>query len=576
MILEIGNWKLEIKNWKHLITIYYLLFTVSQSFAQEELKSKKIETIDGKKYYIHTVEKGQTLYAISKEYAVSVNDIIIENPEAIDGISPGETLKIPFAKAPKQKSLSKVDSSKYIFHKVEPKQTLYSISKMYSVSIETLNTINPELKDGLKVGQIIKIPSDKKVVKDEKKKIVQEEKKPVDEISKKPAAEQSKVKVNEIAEDTIKAFKNEYNIAFFLPFHLDENDPAMIDSLSQDESKISSKTKLALEFYEGAMISVDSLKKEGFKTKIFVYDLDDSDSLKLQSLSKNKELLSMDLMIGPIYSNSFIEIANFAHKHKVAIVSPLSQMNKILLSNPYASKASSSTTSQLEQMANFIVEKYRKKNVVVLNSTNIKELPYTTSFTKAYNDQLLKYPSERDSVREVIYNGKDFDGIGKNLSDTAMNIIIVPSNNQVYVTELLSKLNSVIDKHKIILFGMQSWTSFDNLDIEYLNNLSLHLPSNSYIDYDSEQVKVFAKKYRSQYKTDPSNYVYQGFDVTYFYLNALKKFGSRFEKKLPDLNEKGIQIAFNFYQTTVESGYENRFCYILMYQDYKLVDASKE
>ncbi|HRD38856.1 MAG TPA: LysM peptidoglycan-binding domain-containing protein, partial [Bacteroidia bacterium] len=62
--------------------------------AQE--KSTDIRTINNKKYYIHKVEKGQSLYAISKIYGTDVNVILADNDEAIDGIKPGQELKIPF------------------------------------------------------------------------------------------------------------------------------------------------------------------------------------------------------------------------------------------------------------------------------------------------------------------------------------------------------------------------------------------------------------------------------------------------------------------------------------------------
>ena len=82
-------------------TLILLLITAS-SFAQKkddtEGKSKKTEVIAGVKYYIHTVERGQTLFAIAKIYGRTVNDIVIENPESIDGIKPGQELKIPFDK----------------------------------------------------------------------------------------------------------------------------------------------------------------------------------------------------------------------------------------------------------------------------------------------------------------------------------------------------------------------------------------------------------------------------------------------------------------------------------------------
>ena len=60
-------------------------------------RSEKIETIDGKKFYIHSVEKGQTLYSISKTYGTTVDIILANNQDAIDGLKSGDKLKVPYS-----------------------------------------------------------------------------------------------------------------------------------------------------------------------------------------------------------------------------------------------------------------------------------------------------------------------------------------------------------------------------------------------------------------------------------------------------------------------------------------------
>jgi LysM repeat protein len=134
-----------------------LYFAAVTSFAQEKEsteihKTKSSATIGGINYYLHTVEKGQTLFAIAKFYKIEVNDLVIENPEAIDGLKPGQVLKIPIQKKKTVKS-EVVDTSNCIVHVVEKGQTLYSITKQYNVTDDVLKKLNPELLNGLKTGQ---------------------------------------------------------------------------------------------------------------------------------------------------------------------------------------------------------------------------------------------------------------------------------------------------------------------------------------------------------------------------------------------------------------------------------------
>src|ERR1041385_5450837 len=105
-----------------LLPLFLLAFSL-HAFSQNGAikKSTKTEVIEGKKYYDHKVEKGQTLYAIAKAYDLSVNDILLENPDALNGIHPGQVLKIPFEK-PVVKPIA-ADTG-YFIHKVESGQTL--------------------------------------------------------------------------------------------------------------------------------------------------------------------------------------------------------------------------------------------------------------------------------------------------------------------------------------------------------------------------------------------------------------------------------------------------------------------
>ena len=553
-----------------------LLFTLTSSsvYGQEKEsadihKTRSSATINGLKYYLHTVEKGQTLFAIAKFYGRDVNDIVIDNPEAIDGIKPGQTLKILIDKK-KSSEITAQDTANYILHTVEKDQTLYSITKQYGVSAEKLKTLNPELKDGLKVNQVLKIPSLKpkteittpvttttlttNVIKDDKAHSTD-------------AADRSSLGYANYKGSK----KDEYNIAFFLPFHADEANSLDVEKIIKGDVQLPNKTSVALEFYEGALLAIDSLKKLKLNAKIFVYDIDDKDSLNISNILKKPELGEMDLMIGPLYGSSFMPIAAFAKEHNIAIVSPFTQINKILFNNPFVSKVCPSINLQVEQMAHFVVDTFKTQNIILVNNGSVKEVSFLNTFKAKANADIIKagFPPS-DSVKE----GYGLGGIQSLLSSTKVNVVIMPSNNQSVVTDYISKLNVMRDKYKIVLFGLQSWMNYDNLDFEYLNNLSLHIPSNIFIDYSKTPTQNFIKKYRDTYKTEPDTYVFQGFDISYCFINSLLQNGSGFLKNLPEVNYQGFGSNYTFSQFPSESGFENKFVYILKYQDYQLMKAN--
>lgn len=602
MNLEIKNEKLKMKNCNHnsfilLCTLCFILCTSLISFSQEKSagnfkKNKTITTIGGVKFYMHTVEKGQTLYAIAKLYDLSLNDIVIENPEAIDGIKTGQVLKVPVNKAKKSElnttaaiaGTHKDNATNNNLHKVEAGQTLFSIAKQYDTSIEKLKELNPELKDGLKGGQTLKIPpstSKAEPIKTAKISNPLVEKPVLTETVRSSGKAIIKPDITSILapSDSLHIsginysgkLKDEYAIAFFLPFHAEEANVIDIDQITKGDAQLPNKTTIALQFYEGALLAIDSLKKQKLKAKIFVYDIDDRDSLNILNLLKKPELSKMDLMIGPLNGSSFMPVARFAKEHAIPIVSPFTQINKILFDNLYVCKVLPSTTLQVEQMAVYVVDSFHSQNIILVNDGNFKELSLYNSFkntaNKAFKQSVLK---TADSLKEVNSLAK----IESMLNPSKLNVIVLPSNNQSYVTEFISKLNTLRGKNKIMVFGLQSWINFDNLDFDYLNNLSLHVPSNNYIDYQNPKTQNFIKTYSDKFKTDPEIYAYQGFDVAAYFISSLQKNGTGFLKNIVDEKYQGIETHFNFMRYSSNSGFENKFVFILKYQDNKLVKAN--
>ena len=123
-----GN-KLKKNNTYHLILMVVFLATAQLGIAQAD--SLEIHQIKGKEYYIHIVEKGESLYFVHKKYNVPLEVIKKENPSVADGLSIGEKIFIPVKKDIEVEI--KADGN-YINHEVKKQQTLYSIAKLYKVN----------------------------------------------------------------------------------------------------------------------------------------------------------------------------------------------------------------------------------------------------------------------------------------------------------------------------------------------------------------------------------------------------------------------------------------------------------
>lgn len=510
-------------------------------------KSKKTEVIDGKKYYLHTVEKGQTLFGISRAYGLTTNDILVENPDLINGsIKPGMVLRIPAEKPlppakPSQTTpqTAAKDTATFLFT-VEPGQTLYSIAQQHKTTVERLTELNPQVKTaGLKAGQQIRVPG--------------------------KAQTTVSLPANVALADTVFRVNKKalYNVVLMLPLQL-----AQVENIQPENDKgpgFSLKAEATMQFYEGALLAVDSMKRRGMKVKLHVFDVGANDSLNVEKILARPELQQADLILGPLDPEPFRKVADFGQKRSIAVISPLAPNNSLLFKQPTVSKVVPSLSTQMKQLAEYLNTTSANDQIILINSGSPKELQMVNTFRTAFDQ--LRVAQGKDSIAYI--NGSS--GIEAKLKKGQKNIIVVPSTSQAFVTGLLLTLKGLAEKYTIEVYGMQKWMEFENLDREYMQTINLHYISHYFIDYEDPATKRVLLQYRAAFKGDAGQYVLAGYDVTLFFLNALFEDGTFFYMKLDTRKGDGLQQRFEFYRSEEESGFDNKAIRIVKMEDYKLV-----
>jgi LysM repeat protein len=130
------------------------LFALITSFSVFASPADSVgrETINGKVYVLHRVELKETLYGISKRYGTTVEAILQQNPNADGGLDVGQIIKVPYVSSPKK--VSNNTSNKHI---VAEKETLYSVARLYGISVDDLRQMNKLTSDALSNGQELTI-----------------------------------------------------------------------------------------------------------------------------------------------------------------------------------------------------------------------------------------------------------------------------------------------------------------------------------------------------------------------------------------------------------------------------------
>ncbi len=137
--------------------IFFLAINCSAALAQNNKTTAAITNERDSNIFYHTIQRGETVYSIATMYGVKVNDIYKLNPESKEGIKVGFKLMIPQLD-PDVKGKSN-GVANYSFHTIKAKETLYSVSRLYTVPADQIVDANPGLSaETFSIGKTIRIP----------------------------------------------------------------------------------------------------------------------------------------------------------------------------------------------------------------------------------------------------------------------------------------------------------------------------------------------------------------------------------------------------------------------------------
>lgn len=567
----------------------YLGLQVDQAL-KIPLKSDEIISGDEDEDYIyHIVKRKENLTSLTRKYDVSLSEIYAANPGLDKHIRVNQVIMIP------KKRLSTIGKAKdetgrFIYHEVKPREGFYSLKRQYGVSEEVVRKLNPEqTADGLKLGSILKIPKDINDTITTTKPISFE----VDIIE---TPEEYHPAVSVIC-DTFQynRWRDIFNVAILLPFTEPEKGivdttetaveltPLEIQKKQEEAKKISHHTANFLDFYQGALIAIDSLKTMGISINLTTYDTG-------KSSKKTKELLLEDgvenanLIIGPAYPECLKLVAEFALENRIPIVSPLSSNNFMLHRNPYLFQINPSFLTQLEEFTSTI-DLCNGDNIVLIHEDDSTNASMVNSYKKMVNSRIDECPSSHlIHFKEVKYKAgsatpKIQELIGQSLSLDRKNIILVPSNNEAFVSDLFGNLHTLLTvyKYPISVYGLPRWQRFRNIQVDYFYELNLHLFTPFYVDYKRREVKTFIAKYRDSFRAEPSQFAFQGYDVMFYFLSAMQSYGIDFQFCIHNHKRPLLQSDYTFKQENSLHGYENRLVNIIRYTpDFDIVIENTE
>lgn len=312
--------------------------------------------------------------------------------------------------------------------------------------------------------------------------------------------------------------------------------------------------QIALDFYSGALMAIDSAKTLGLSTHLQVFDTQQSAG-HIRQIIDSHNFRNTDAVIGPLIQAHAETAAAELSRVNVPVVSPLTKKETKYLDNFYQTRPSEEMLENA--MLSYLAKNAPGKNVVII----------ADAASGAIKSKLLQImPNAR------IVNPREGSYVNQEQLTSALvkgrrNWVILESDKINIISNATSYLNSLADKYDITLFTTHKNNSFenDNVSSSHLSRLHLHFPSVDK-EYDKEAPASFIAAYKDKYGVVPNTYAVRGFDVTYDILLRLASAENLAESMKMEGTTEYVENKFD-YEQKPSGGYYNKAIYIMAYGD---------
>ena len=466
-------------------------------------------------FFLHTVTKGQSLYSIASMYNVTIDEIVQLNPGSNERIKAGESLKIP----------QKANNNQLRFHTIQAGETLYQLTVCYDVTAQRICQANPGLSaSNFRIGQVIAIPAQvetKEVVAEVQETPVVEQKdngplksncRDMHRIERKETiysisklygiTEEELIAANpEIRNNKLKRGKflcipyakgtsagqqgkqNETivegpasNVELFKKHQKESKKYAtikaavMLPFMTNGEGNRDDKVRM-VEYYEGFLMAVDSLKANGVSIDLHTYDSGISEESIKQLLTKD-ELKQMDVIFGPAHISQVQLMANFSKEHKIRLVVPFTSKSDEVFNNPYVFQINTPQSYLFSEVYEHYLRKFPDAHVVFLDA----ETGDTdkADFIKGLKDELQ---ANQITFKELKGANITPEGMKTVVDSLRENIIIPTSGKNITLIKVLPQLIITSREHpnyNMKLFGYPEWQTYTNDHLASFFELDTH------------------------------------------------------------------------------------------------------
>jgi LysM repeat protein len=474
----------------------------------------------------YLVQPSEGMYRIALKYGIKTDSLQKLNPNVKD-LKPGMILNVPKkinTVKPNDVVSAPIDNNQFIEYVVPEKMGMYSLKKIARMSEDSLLSMNPELKNGLKKGMTIVIPNPN---------------------YRELIAVKTKISVTANLVDSLRNFKRQ-RLAIMLPFSLQKIDEINID---KDNLKSDKTMRIALDFYSGLKIAIDSANTIGIPVDYDIFDTQKS-LQTTKSILDATDFSDYNVVIGPLVSNNVVETAKKLKGSNVPVISPLTNTNVRLYRNLFQARPDDAILKT--QLKEYLVAYAAGKHVILITDNDNLELKneFATLLPKA----TILIP---DDKKNYITNIECINLLKSDIE----NVVILATNNEGLIKVAVSSYSAKVTTHRITMFGLENYEKME-LSNTKLARLNYIFPR---MFKESDHKNSFIDTYYSIHNITPNAFATRGFDVTLDIILRQASASDLYESAMKNGQTVMTENKFD-YSKEFLSGFYNDAVYILQYQ----------
>lgn len=345
--------------------------------------------------------------------------------------------------------------------------------------------------------------------------------------------------------------KGYYNLAVLFPFRLDE--------LKANKRYL--PNQYAYDYYSGMQVARQQLKSEGIIMNIQAYDVGNEED-KILEMVNNVHFRQSDLIFGPLYSQTFEMVADYANINTITLLNPLATDSSLLVNGKLVYLAHPSLQTQVRQVVRLAKSKSRFPLAAIYYGHSAKD----SSMAFAYRTELIRAGGKVMEIKQVEGSASDMNNRISSFETEKPNHVVLFSAD----TKAGPGLMNVLAGRK--LNGLPVIAVANSFDFNRVRPSSyggnLYLIETDYVDITKDSIKRFQKDYFEKTNTLPSVYSYQGYDQLLFFGRMIGKYNERLKEgvELRKYDEGYLLSGFDYTKSR-----ENSVSSILEYDNARWV-----